>query len=203
MDQLRVPLLFYSHYGDPSDGPRKNPVVGYGIGYRQRGGITTDELCLIVYVTKKITPAELLHGELRIQPVLPVTPETVNQITESTVYCIHCINEVASGIPTDVQVASEPRFDASAPGTYTGYFRPVVGGISISWKEIETGTLGCFVRDRKSGEIYLLTAAHVLGRLGQATQKDVILQPGHEDGGGLNATLSDPAKAPDYYYLGN
>ncbi|MGD2146630.1 MAG: hypothetical protein PVH41_08055 [Anaerolineae bacterium] len=34
-------------------------VVGVGIGYRTRGGVVTDELCIVASVTRKMTPSGL------------------------------------------------------------------------------------------------------------------------------------------------
>lgn len=39
-------------------------AVGVGIGYRQRGGRKTDELCLVVMVSKKLARAALSPADL-------------------------------------------------------------------------------------------------------------------------------------------
>ena len=39
-------------------------VVGTGIGYRQRRGQTTDELCLVVMVSQKLERSELPAGAI-------------------------------------------------------------------------------------------------------------------------------------------
>ncbi len=51
---------------------RKPNVVGVGVGYRTRGGQPTDEVCIVVSVTRKV-PA----SQLKRQEVLPASVEGV------------------------------------------------------------------------------------------------------------------------------
>jgi hypothetical protein len=55
----------------------KKHVVGLGVGYREQGGVTTNELSLVVFVSKKV-------------PCTALTPED-------------CIPSSIEGVPTDVQ----------------------------------------------------------------------------------------------------
>ncbi len=58
---------------------RKANVVAVGIGYRQRGGHPTDELCLVVSVRRKV-PAEKLAPEDRIPPEIDGVPVDVQEV---------------------------------------------------------------------------------------------------------------------------
>lgn len=58
---------------------RKANVVAVGIGYRQRGGRPTDELCLVVSVRRKV-PLEELAPEDRIPPELDGVPVDVQEV---------------------------------------------------------------------------------------------------------------------------
>ncbi|MFO0941760.1 MAG: hypothetical protein U0930_13470 [Pirellulales bacterium] len=61
--------------------------------------------------------------------------------------------------------------------------RPLVIGCSIGHFKITAGTLGCFVKDRTTGEIFILSNNHVLANEGSAQVGDKILQQGKFDGG--------------------
>lgn len=66
--------------------------------------------------------------------------------------------------------------------------RPVTPGASIGHANTRGGTLGAVVRDRKSGEILMLSNNHVLancsnGRDGLAEVGDPVFQPSLTDGG--------------------
>lgn len=58
---------------------RKANVVAVGIGYRQRGGRLTDELCLVVSVRRKVPPDEL-RPEDRIPAEIEGVPVDVQEV---------------------------------------------------------------------------------------------------------------------------
>jgi hypothetical protein len=61
--------------------------------------------------------------------------------------------------------------------------RPLVIGCSIGHFSITAGTLGCFVKDRKSKATLILSNNHVLANENNAKKGDAILQPGSFDKG--------------------
>lgn len=61
--------------------------------------------------------------------------------------------------------------------------RPLVIGCSIGHFKITAGTLGCFVRDRTTGQTLILSNNHVLANENNATAGDTVIQPGRVDGG--------------------
>jgi hypothetical protein len=61
--------------------------------------------------------------------------------------------------------------------------RPLVIGCSIGHFKVTAGTLGCFVRDRHSGDTLILSNNHVLANENRAKPGDRILQPGTFDNG--------------------
>jgi hypothetical protein len=91
-------------------------VVATGIGYKRTAGETSDRLCVVCSVTRKLPRASLSPGEL--------VPESL------------------AGIPTDVVETGVIR----ALATRTERQRPAPGGVSIGHLAITAGTLGCVVR---------------------------------------------------------
>jgi hypothetical protein len=70
-----------------------------------------------------------------------------------------------------------------SPATLQKRRRPMVIGCSIGHFRITAGTLGCFVKDRKSGATLILSNNHVLANENAAKKGDAILQPGSFDKG--------------------
>jgi hypothetical protein len=74
-------------------------------------------------------------------------------------------------------------------------WRPMVGGISIGHYKVTSGTLACMVKDKKTGEVKLLSNNHVFAldfgeeRMGQ--KGDPILQPGPYYGGTLDDKVGE------------
>jgi hypothetical protein len=61
--------------------------------------------------------------------------------------------------------------------------RPLQIGTSIAHFNVTAGTLGCFVRDRETGSLHILSNNHVLANENKGKSGDAILQPGRIDGG--------------------
>lgn len=77
----------------------------------------------------------------------------------------------------------------------TDRVRPLVPGISIGHYRGGAGTLGAIVRDKRTGQLLLLSNNHVLanvtdGRDGRAARGDPIRQPGPYDGGREEDTVA-------------
>jgi len=93
----------------------KRNVVACGVGYKEVGGVRTDELCVIVSVVKKVLKEELTPGDL--------------------------IPQALEGMKTDVQETGVIR----ALQDRTSKWRPAPGGVSCGHIDITAGTLGCLV----------------------------------------------------------
>jgi len=128
-------------------------VVGLGVGYKVSGRRVTDELSVVVMVREKLPPISLNASDW--------------------------IPQEVAGVRTDVVEVGELRPLES----HTSRIRPAPGGVSIGHHQITAGTLGCVVRDRKSGARLILSNNHVLANRNNASQGDPILQPGPADGG--------------------
>lgn len=141
-------------------------VTSVGIGYKQKDGKTTEDICVQFTVGEKTAPEAL--ESLGASPL----PEsfTIDGIT----------------VPTDVLERSyEPAARVveltpeDAP-TRKIAVDPVVPGVSIGHPSISAGTAGCVAYDARSGTPYILSNWHVLngaaGDLG-----DDIVQPGRHD----------------------
>jgi hypothetical protein len=118
--------------------PGKYPV---GVGLKQTGGAFTNQLALFVYVQEKRPAREVPEAEL----VPPVFGDYITDVVEHRL----------------ILAADNKRYD------------PLCGGIQISRDQIDDdgnlspppGTLGAIVTDRETGNLQLLTCAHVVHEL--------------------------------------
>jgi len=131
----------------------KPNVVGVGTGYKVRGGVTTDELSIMVLVRQKL-------------PVEALAPEAL-------------VSAEIEGVRTDVIQVGELR----ALQDRKSRWRPAPGGVSIGHYLVTAGTLGAVVRDRTTQDRLILSNNHVLANSNDANEGDAILQPGTADGG--------------------
>jgi hypothetical protein len=131
----------------------KPNVVGLGTGCKVSGGQTTDELCIVVMVRRKL-------------PSISLPPDA-------------WIPPVVDGVPTDVIRVG----DLWALQGRSERWRPAPGGVSIGHYQVTAGTFGCVVRDRATGARLMLSNNHVLANSNEAEIGDPILQPGPADGG--------------------
>jgi hypothetical protein len=134
-------------------------VVGVGAGYKTTAGELTDQVCVVALVSKKV-PLKDLPPETRI-------PSMVEEIS------------------TDVLEVGVLR----ALQSRTDRWRPAPPGVSLGHYRITAGTFGCVVRDRMTSERLILSNNHVLANENDASEGDLILQPGTADSGqvGLDA----------------
>lgn len=147
---------------------RRANVVGVGIGPKRRGGESTGEEAVVVFVTEKLPESELDPDD--------VCPQTVALDDEE--------------VPTDVVESGEVRFLDAAEGDRrsrdegdrTRRFRPAPASVSVGHPEVTAGTLGSPPLETPDGEHVFLTNAHVAAPLG-AEPGDPCLQPGPADGG--------------------
>lgn len=136
-------------------------VVSVGIGYKYKGGVRTDEICIVVGVKKKLPKAQVPEGEL--------------------------IAESIGGVATDVIEYGELKAlaDVMDVGTQalTEKRRPCPPGYSVGHPEVTAGTLGAWVHRGPGDEHYILSNNHVIANSNDAVLDDVIRQPGRADGG--------------------
>ena len=132
---------------------RKANVVGVGIGYKEKRGLRTRDISLVVLVEKKLPLAALAKHDV-------IPPEI-------------------QGVITDVKQVGR----IVAQKSRTERWRPAPPGVSIGHWAITAGTFGAVVRDAETGERLILSNNHVLANSNQAEPGDAILQPGPADGG--------------------
>lgn len=140
-------------------------VVGVGVGFKEVGGVRTEQVAIRVYVDQKLPRDQLAGADL--------LPEEIE------------------GVPVDV---IEARFEVHGGPDPTAEHRrrhnPMTGGISIGNVVLGgSGTLGGSVFDRRTRQDLILSNWHVLcGRLSCAVGEPII-QPG--TGGGDPGTPAD------------
>lgn len=138
-------------------------VTSVGIGFREKGGKRTREVCLIVTVHRKLPPEDVPPNRL--------IPERLSFFSRGA----------AEQITAEVDVQESGVAEMYACGTCTtnldARVRPVPGGFNISGPP-GGGTLGGWVWDNVTDAIVLISNNHVLG----GTVGANIIQPG---GGGL------------------
>ena len=144
---------------------KKMNVVGAGIGRKIQDGKVTDELCLRIYVEKKIARSQLKKKDL--------------------------IKSEIQKVKTDVIGIGKLRFQQCDQKTRK---RPAFGGDSsgschsTTYGYISAGTLGCVVIDRGDGSRCILSNNHVFAdydsdTASRANVGDPLVQPGTLDGG--------------------
>ncbi len=143
-------------------------VVGVGLGFKETGGVITNQRCIQVFVEQKVG-LDLLASASRV-------PKTVDRR------------------PTDV-VAVGTIFAGGGPHalgsvqSLTARRRPAMGGDSVGHFAITAGTAGtgCYDSTVDPGippRYYILSNNHVLANSNDASIGDAIYQPGPHDGGG-------------------
>ncbi len=138
----------------------KNNVVGVAVGFKESHGVVTEELAVIVLVQAKVPLAALSAQD--------VIPKEID------------------GLKTDVVEVGYLR----AQQTPRERFRPVIpSGVSIGHYKITAGTLGTLVKDKRTGDVLVLSNNHVLANSNDALIGDAITQPGPMDGGGNPADI--------------
>ena len=166
---------------------RKPNVVGVAVGYKESSGVISDEPAVVVLVEQK-------------KPIAALSEDAL-------------IPREVEGVRTDVYEVG--YLQAQQQETPRGRFRPTIpGGVSIAHYKVTAGTLGAMVRDRTTGERFILSNNHVLANSNEALVGDAILQPGPTDGGQnpadvvaklerfiplnyLEGPIGDPPPAPD------
>lgn len=138
---------------------RKPNVVGVGVGKKVVAGEETDELCVVVFVRKKVSEADLRAGER--------VPNRINQVSTDVVETGDLVAQTLVA-PTAL----------TAP---TLRHRPAPGGVSMGHFRVTAGTLGCPVW--RGSEMYILSNAHILADTNHGKREDPILQPAPLDGG--------------------
>ena len=136
----------------------KRNVVGMGLGYKEVNGLKTDEKSVVVLVKKKVKLEKMDNKD--------VVPQSIK------------------GVKTDIIEVGQLQFLKLR----TERIRPVQPGISIGHYKISAGTLGAIVKDKKNGDLLMLSNNHVLANISngnddRAKKGDEILQPGVYDGG--------------------
>jgi len=93
---------------------RRN-VVACGVGFKETGGQMTDELCVVISVTRKMPEAQLSPAD--------IVPRKLGEVRTDV---------VETGVIRALQ-------------GHTDRWRPAPGGVSIGHVDITAGTLGCLV----------------------------------------------------------
>jgi len=133
----------------------KRNVVGVAVGYKTKHGEYGDEPSVVVLVQQK----------------MPLSALSADDVIPSEV----------DGVRTDVY---EIGHVVAQQANHRDRFRPVIpAGVSMGHYQITAGTFGSVVRDRTSGERFLLSNNHVFANSNDAQVGDAILQPSPLDGG--------------------
>lgn len=138
----------------------KSNVVGVAVGFKESEGVVTDEISVVVLVEQK-------------KPLAALTPQDI-------------VPKEIDGMRTDVVEVGVLRAFQGGRARY----RPVIpSGVSMGHFKVTAGTLGAVVRDRNTGERFLLSNNHVFANSNDAMIGDAILQPSPMDGGQNPADL--------------
>ncbi len=183
--------------------------LGLDIGFKQRGGHMTPQVCVCLFVRRKL-PMRELPPEVRIPPEVRGIPTDV--IALGSIRCpppartfdLRLSKEERKTIARwlipgerlvrlkgevlrtalDVQncFAAGASHRTACTRLKQRYLkRPVPAGVSIGHPQITAGTFGCLVQDGRG--LFILSNNHVLANNNAAQPGDPILQPGPYDGG--------------------
>lgn len=146
---------------------RKKPNVrAIGIGKKVKAGKISDELCIRVYVEKKIAKSRIKAEDL--------IPETLD------------------GYKTDVIEIGTIRFQGVRDRNRPTKGGDSLGSChSLAHGYVMAGTLGCALIDKVDGNRVLLSNNHVIANADNDTENranngDLVVQPGTLDGGSCN-----------------
>jgi hypothetical protein len=131
-------------------------IIGFGIAGKKTVGKQLGEICLKVYVKKKL-PSSKLSSKKQIPSSLKIFDQSEEVITD--------VEELGT----------------IKPQGYDGRYRPALPGCSVSHIAGRPGTFGCVVH--KDGQRFLLSCSHVVAMSGAANIGDLILQPNVSDPG--------------------
>lgn len=135
-------------------------VIGVGTGLRERNDELTNEVCVQVFVERK----------------LPVDRLAPSQVIPGRVRGFEGAN-----VRTDIIAAAIPEAQQD-----TTRYRPVPGGCSIGpERSVSAGTLGGWACDNTDDTIVMLSNNHVISNLDTMPVLRRIVQPGRLDGGVL------------------
>lgn len=139
----------------------RDNVTGIDVGYKYKDGERTDTLSIRLHVKEKIPKSALEAAVL--------FPDEIK------------------GFPIDViqgnyKVGAQKELISEATNRTTRFSR-LQPGISVAHTDVSAGTLGMFVRDKRSGKPAILSNWHVLAGSASAVPGDAIVQPGPYDGG--------------------
>ncbi len=142
-------------------------VIGVGQGYKEIGGVTTDQNAILVLVKRKMPLEQLQKHELVPQQVGGIVTDVI-EVGDMKAYSVG-----------NTSVNSQ---------SYTERMRPSAPGVSIGHYLTTAGTFGAVVYDINNEQPLILSNNHVLanssnGRDRRARIGDLILQPGVIDGG--------------------
>lgn len=153
-----------------AEGLMKDPnITGVGAGFRTMRGRRTDQICIRVYVRKKLPKTQLRSDE--------ILPRTID------------------GIPVDVV---EGFFEVHhggnhpTPAEHQQRHDPLRGGISVGNLRLGgAGTLGVWAVDNDNSDLVFLSNWHVLCGRVDCTAGEPVVQPGKVDGGDEEDTVGE------------
>jgi len=137
----------------------KSNVTGVGVGYKIINGKITDQVCVRVYVKKKLPKEALDPGDM--------IPKTIDDVLLDVIEADFVIH-----------------LDPTRPEDHQLPFNVLLGGISVgNYTSRGSGTLGGSVFDNILGEDMILSNWHVLCGSSACIPGEVIIQPGRVAGG--------------------
>lgn len=137
---------------------RKN-VIGVGIGYKEKGGKETPELCVKVFVEKKVKKEMLAEDDM--------VPKTYEKVKTDVMEVGHI-----------EALSFRSRIRPAKPGYSIGHYKITAGTFGCLVREV------C-----PPCRIQILSNNHVLANSNAASIGDPVLQPGPYDGGTYRADM--------------
>lgn len=157
----------------------KSNVTSVGYGYKIKNGQITEEVCLVVGVSKKVVASQLKASDL--------IPSDIDGVSTDVIEVGHItIHKKKNKVKTKTKTKTLSTTQSFDPKQK---MRPALSGISVGHPMVTAGTFGCVVR--KNGMKYILSNNHVISNANNASIGDPIYQPGQHDGGTSNDRIGE------------
>ncbi len=134
-------------------------VVGVGIGYKEKSGKQTSEVCVKVYVESKVDKQKLSPTE--------IIPPAYDKVKTD----VHEVGRINA-------LKFKSKIRPSTPGYSIGHYKVTAGTFGCLVRDVCSPC-----------RVHILSNNHVLANSNASRIGDPILQPGHYDGGSYPADL--------------
>ncbi len=158
----------------------RDGVTAVGVGRKIKDGQRTGDMCIRIYVAKKLPKTKLSKAQL--------IPASIDGVPTDVIERRFVANPQPDALKQRMKVDEiSARIDTGTYGTLKGGMS--IGPCRVIDGYVYVGTLGCIVKDNATGESMLLSNKHVMCVDDSWTVGDDICQPARNDQGSCPADV--------------